>query len=74
MTPVIKVASNTATYEKMKDNTDINAGTILDGTETIEQVGERIYSMILEVCQGQQTKAEILGESQYSVWLTTTML
>ena len=74
MTPVIKVSSNTATYEKMKDNIDINAGTILDGTETIEQVGERIYSMILEVCQGQQTKAEILGESQYSVWLTTTML
>jgi len=72
--PVIKVISNTPAYERMKDNIDINAGTILEGKETIEEVGERIYNMILEVANGQKTKAEILGENQFSVWRTTTEL
>ena len=74
LVPVIKVISNTPTYKRMKDNIDINAGTILEGTETIEKVGERIYNMILQVCSGQKTKAEVLGESQFAVWRTTTEL
>ena len=72
--PVIKVISNTPTYKRMKDNIDINAGTILERTETIEKVGEQIYNMILQVCSGQKTKAEVLGESQFAVWRTTTEL
>lgn len=74
MVPVIKVASNTITYRKMKDNIDINAGTIIDGIETVEQVAERIYRMILRVCNGYKTKAEILGENQFAVWQATTQL
>ena len=37
--PCIKVATNTALYNWMEEDMDINAGTILDGTETVEQVG-----------------------------------
>lgn len=72
--PVIKVISNTPAYERMKDNVDINAGTILEGKETIEEVGGWIYDMILQVANGLKTKAEILGENQYSVWRTTAVL
>lgn len=72
--PVVKVISNTPTYGRMKDNIDINAGTILEGTETIEKMGERIYNMILQVCSGQKTKAEVLGESQFAIWRTATEL
>lgn len=72
--PVIKVISNTPAYKRMKENIDINAGTILEGSETIEGVGERIYNMILQVANDQKTKAEVLGESQFAVWRTTTEL
>jgi altronate dehydratase large subunit len=52
----------------------MNAGTILEGTETIEQVGDRIYTKILRVCSGQKTKTEILGENQFCVWQTQAQL
>ena len=74
MAPVIKVISNTPAYQRMKDNVDINAGTILEGIETMEEVGERIYNMILQVASGQKTKAELLRENQFAVWRTTTQL
>ncbi len=72
--PVIKVISNTPAYERMKDNTDINAGTILEGKETIAEVGERIYRMILEVASGRKPKAEELGENLCQVWRRTVVL
>ncbi|MFC1956836.1 UxaA family hydrolase [Chloroflexota bacterium] len=72
VTPVVKVLSNTPAYNRMRDNTDINAGTILEGTETVEEVGEQMYNMIVQVANGQQTKAEILGDNQFAVWRTTT--
>jgi altronate dehydratase large subunit len=72
--PVIKIISNTPGYRKMKDDLDMNAGTILEGTETIEQVGDRIYTKILRVCSGQKTKTEILGENQFCVWQTQAQL
>jgi galactarate dehydratase len=52
MAPVIKVASRTALAERWKDLIDVNAGTIASGEETIEQVGWRIFNLILEVASG----------------------
>lgn len=72
--PVIKVTSNTPAYQRMKDNTDINAGTILDGKESIGEVGERIYQMILDVANGRQTKAEDFGDNQCQIWRRTVVL
>src|SRR4029077_11844953 len=46
-TPCIKVATNTALYNWMEEDMDINAGTILDGTETVQQVGVRIFEKII---------------------------
>jgi len=74
VSPVIKVISNTPAYERMKDNTDINAGTILEGKESIAQVGERIYQFILEVANGRQTKAEEQGENLCQIWRRTVVL
>jgi len=72
--PVIKVISNTPAYHRMEDNIDINAGTILEGTETTASIGEKIYDMILQVANGHPPKAEILGENQFAIWRTTTEL
>ena len=60
--------------ERMMDNTDINAGTILEGKETINQVGERLYQLIFEVANGKQTKAEEQGENLCQVWRRTVVL
>lgn len=50
--PVIKLASNTRLSVKMKDIIDLNTGTIIDGTETIEQAGERILEFVIQVAGG----------------------
>jgi altronate dehydratase large subunit len=65
--PVIKIATNSTMFSRMFDNMDINAGTIVDGTETIEEVGHRIFDEILEVASGKQTKSEILGHRELSI-------
>jgi len=65
--PVIKVATNSHTASRMQDNIDLNAGLILEGTETIESMGRRIYEAILAVAQGETTKAERLGHREVSI-------
>jgi galactarate dehydratase len=54
MAPVIKVASRTPLAERWKDLIDVNAGTIASGEESIEQVGQRIFDLILEVASGRK--------------------
>jgi len=56
--PVIKVATNTAMFERMRENMDINAGTIVDGTATIEEVGGAIFDWIVAAANGRQPVAE----------------
>lgn len=65
--PVIKVSSNTTTYNKMRENIDINAGTILDGDDTVRSIGEQIFNEILEVASGKLTKAEVLGHHEFAI-------
>jgi altronate hydrolase len=55
----------------MRDDMDINAGTILDGTETVDQVGMRIFEEIIAVAGGKRTKSELqgLGDEEFAPWL-----
>lgn len=62
--PVIKLTGNPKTYIKMKENIDINAGQVLSGEKSFEQMGNEIYREILEVASGKQVKAEILGHDE----------
>ena len=65
--PVIKVCSNTPTFEKMSDNMDVDAGGIITGEKTIAQVGEALFSEMLEVCGGKTTKSEELGYGSFAI-------
>jgi altronate hydrolase len=69
--PCIKVVSNSEVYERMKDDMDLNAGTILDGVETIEGVGKRLFEMIVRVASGEKTKSEVagIGDEEFAPWL-----
>jgi altronate dehydratase large subunit len=52
----------------MRDNIDLNAGTIIDGDESVEDVGKRIIRELIDVASGKLTKAEILGENDFGIW------
>ncbi|WP_047152478.1 UxaA family hydrolase [Aneurinibacillus tyrosinisolvens] len=62
--PVIKITGNPKTYEKMKENIDINAGTVITDGKSLDEIGEQIYQEILEVASGKLAKAEILGHDE----------
>lgn len=67
--PSIKVASNTPMYERMIDDMDLNAGTILAG-ESVESVGRRIFEEVLAVASGKKTKSELhgIGDEEFVPW------
>jgi altronate hydrolase len=67
--PVIKISSNTALYNKMRDIIDINTGTIIEGEETIEQVGERILDYVIKVASGElEVSAVRHGQDDFIPW------
>lgn len=66
--PVLKITGNPETYGRMIDDMDINAGTILDGSEALRSVGERIFRAVVEVASGRKTKAEALGYQDFVVF------
>ncbi|MDR2528476.1 MAG: UxaA family hydrolase [Synergistaceae bacterium] len=65
--PVIKVCSNTPTFERMSDNMDVDAGEIITGEKTIAQVGKALFNEMLEVCGGKSTKSEELGYGSFAI-------
>ena len=50
--PVVKIASNTRLFDKMRDIIDLDTGSIIEGTERIEAAGERILEYVIEVASG----------------------
>ena len=67
--PVIKLASNTKLAEKMSDIIDINTGSIIEGTETIEQAGKRILEFVINAASGiQDVKSVLNGQDDFIPW------
>lgn len=65
ISPVIKICANPDTYERMKDDMDINAGRILYGEATVDEVGEEIYEKVLDLARGKQSCSEYLGHQEF---------
>jgi altronate hydrolase len=65
ISPVIKVCANPETYENLSDDMDINAGKVINGEATVEQVGDEIYQLLTDVVQGKQSKSEALGHQEF---------
>ena len=70
-TPSLKLATNSRLYAHMEEDMDVNCGTIVDGSETVEQVGERIFRLVLETASGARSKSEVLGfgEDEFAPWV-----
>ncbi|GGD23668.1 UxaA family hydrolase [Flavobacterium orientale] len=69
ITPVIKVASNSILAQRMSDIIDIDTGAVIDGSKTIEEVGETILDYIIEVASGRIiSKASQLNQDDFIPW------
>ena len=67
--PVIKLSTNTTLAEKMSDIIDIDTGSIISGESTIEQTGDLVLQLVIDVASGRkQTKAELLGQNDFIPW------
>lgn len=67
--PVIKVSSNTALAQRMPDIIDVDCGDVISGVRTIEQLGEEILDLIIDVASGRKkAKATLLNQDDFIPW------
>jgi altronate hydrolase len=68
--PSLKLATNTPMFQRLEEDMDINCGEILDGTVTMEEMGQRIFELILRTASGEQSKSELLGlgDFEFAPW------
>ncbi|WP_033923398.1 UxaA family hydrolase [Sphingomonas sp. 37zxx] len=59
--PTLKIATNTAMFQRMRDDMDLNCGDIVDGGSTIEAKGREIFNALLAAASGRPTASEELG-------------
>jgi altronate hydrolase len=68
--PSLKLATNTALWNRQEEDIDINCGEIVDGTATVEKMGERFFRMMLDTASGQKSKSERhgYGQNEFVPW------
>lgn len=68
--PSLKLGTNTALWQRQQEDIDFNCGTIIDGTQTIEIVGEEIFQLMLAVASGGKSKSELhgYGQNEFVPW------
>ncbi len=72
--PVVKLASNTPRFEQMSRDLDLSAGGVIDGTESIEEVGARVFEHIRRVASGEiQARAEEHKHREFQFWAEQTV-
>lgn len=68
--PSLKLATNTALWQRQEEDMDVNCGEIIDGKASIEQMGQRIFELVLETASGRPTKSEQhgYGQNEFVPW------
>ncbi|KAF1049371.1 UxaA family hydrolase [Xylophilus sp.] len=68
--PTVKLAGNSATFERMRDDLDIDCGPVLDGRLTAQQMGRIVYERLLAHASGEPTCSEDLGvgDNEFVPW------
>ncbi len=64
ISPVIKVCANPETYLKLADDMDINAGKVILGEASVEELGQEIFDLVNKVACGEPSKSEQLGHQE----------
>lgn len=66
--PVIKLSSNTETFERMRHDIDLDAGTVIEGSESIEACGRRVFEHVVRVAGGEPAHAEKTKHREFQIW------
>ncbi len=68
--PSLKLSTNTALWLKQEDDIDIDCGGIVEGLDTVDAVGERIFQLMLQTASGRSTKSELhgYGQNEFVPW------
>ena len=68
--PSLKLSTNTALWRQQEDDIDINCGEVIDGSASIDAMGERIFRRMLETASGAKTKSELhgYGQNEFVPW------
>jgi altronate hydrolase len=68
--PSLKLSTNTALWIKQEDDIDINCGEVIDGSASIDEMGERIFRLMLRTASGAKTKSEVhgYGQNEFVPW------
>jgi altronate hydrolase len=69
--PSLKLATNTPLYVHQEEDMDFNCGTVVDGTESIQDAGKRFFELILRTASGAKSKSEKwgYGEDEFAPWV-----
>lgn len=69
ITPVVKLSTNSTLARRMADIIDIDTGSVIEGQSTIEQMGEEILELVIQVASGEtRTKAEEKAQEDFIPW------
>ncbi len=68
--PSLKLSTNTALWRQQEEDIDLDCGTIVDGLESVDECGERIFRLMLETASGRLTKSERhgYGQNEFVPW------
>jgi altronate hydrolase len=68
--PSLKLSTNTALWAKQQDDIDIDCGGIVEGVDSVDAAGERIFRLILDTASGRKTKSELhgYGQNEFVPW------
>ncbi|MGH8856451.1 MAG: UxaA family hydrolase [Polaromonas sp.] len=65
ISPVVKVCANPDTYSRLSEDMDVNAGRILTGEATLDEVGSEIYDLVVDLGNGRRSVSEELGHQEF---------
>ncbi len=68
--PSLKLSTNTALWTKQEEDIDLNCGEIVDGTASVDEIGEKLFRLMLDTASGTKSKSERhgYGQSEFVPW------
>ncbi len=67
VSPLVKITGNDETYRNLSGDVDFNAGRLLTGERTLDELGDELLQLTIDVARGTLTKPEQLGHREYFI-------
>lgn len=74
--PSLKLSTNSALWKRQEEDIDLNCGEILEGIATVEEMGQRIFELVLQTASGNKTKSEVhgYGQDEFVPWFVGAVM